>query len=139
MYSKLGRFASEEVVLSLVRSKCLPTLLYAVESCPMNIRDKRSLEFTVNRILMKLFRTGSMSVIEECQRFFGFLPTKLLLDIKIAKFLQKFLASENRICGLFYNQADRQLGDIRRAYQVSSDSTACKISSEMLYLTDFSV
>jgi hypothetical protein len=131
VYSKLGRFASEEVVLSLVRSKCLPTLLYAVESCSMNNRDKRSLEFTVNRIFMKIFRTGSMSVIEECQRSFGFLPTKLMIDIKVAKFLQKFLASENRICRLFCSQAGRQLGDIKRAYQLSSDSTACQISSEI--------
>ena len=55
IFGKIGRFASEEVVLSLLRAKCLPCLLYAVEACPLHSRDKHSLEFTVTRSLMKLF------------------------------------------------------------------------------------
>ena len=31
--SKVGRFAPEEVFLSLFRAKCIPILLYAVEAC----------------------------------------------------------------------------------------------------------
>jgi len=34
-------------VLSLLRAKCLPVLLYGVECCRMLTSDKRSLEFTV--------------------------------------------------------------------------------------------
>jgi len=34
-----GRLASEEVVLDLIRNKCLPVLLYGVEACPMLVRD----------------------------------------------------------------------------------------------------
>ena len=58
IFSKVGRFASEAVVLNLIRTKCLPVLLYGVESCPLVIRDKRSLEFTVICSLIKLFKTG---------------------------------------------------------------------------------
>jgi len=72
--------ASEEVIINLLRTKCLPTLLYAVESCPVNARDKQSLEFTANRVLMKLFCTGSVSVIQECQKHFNFLPIKQLMQ-----------------------------------------------------------
>ena len=50
VFSKVGRFTSEEVVLNLIRAKCLPVLLYGVESCPMMVRDKKSMEFTVNSI-----------------------------------------------------------------------------------------
>ena len=50
IFSKVGRFASEEVVLNLLRVKCLPVLLYCVEACPVLARDKHSFEFTaVNR------------------------------------------------------------------------------------------
>jgi hypothetical protein len=129
VFGKVGRFASEEVVLSLLRSKCLPTLLYAVESVPLNSRDKSSLDFTVNRVLMKLFRTGSITVIEECQKFFQLLPVKFLVDIKVVKFLQKFLASENRVCRLFKVQAGRQLNNFRYAYQVDQTSTASQITA----------
>jgi len=41
IFSKVGRFTSEVVVLNLIRAKCLPVLLYEVESCPMMVRDKK--------------------------------------------------------------------------------------------------
>jgi hypothetical protein len=34
IFGKVGRFASEEVILSLLRSKCVPCLLYSIEACP---------------------------------------------------------------------------------------------------------
>ena len=78
IFSKVGRFASEEVVLKLLRAKCLPVLLYGVESCLLLVLDKRSLDFTVTRSFMKLLRTGSAAVVDECQKFFRFLPPGLL-------------------------------------------------------------
>ena len=42
LYSKVARSASEEVVLSLLRAKCLPVLLYGTEACSLFSRDKRS-------------------------------------------------------------------------------------------------
>jgi len=35
----------------------LPCLIYAIEACPVNKTQEKSLEFTINRTLMKLFRT----------------------------------------------------------------------------------
>ena len=58
IFSKVGRFASEEVVINLIHVKCLPVLLYCTESCNLLVRDKRSLEFTVTRSRMKLFQTS---------------------------------------------------------------------------------
>ena len=37
-FCKNGRYASEEVVLNLLRTKCLPVLLYGVEACPLGNR-----------------------------------------------------------------------------------------------------
>ena len=71
IFSKVGRFTSEEVVLNLIRVKCLPVLLYGVESCPVMVRDKKSMEFTVTRSLVKSFKTGSAAVVSECQNFFS--------------------------------------------------------------------
>ena len=50
--SKVGRSASEETILALIRAKCLPILLYATEVCPMLARDRSSLKFTSTRILI---------------------------------------------------------------------------------------
>ena len=35
IFGKIGRTASEDVVLELIKSKCLPILLYGLEACPI--------------------------------------------------------------------------------------------------------
>jgi len=62
VYGKVGRAASEECVLALLQAECLPILLHGTESCPLLSRDWRSFESTVNRLFMKICRTGSISV-----------------------------------------------------------------------------
>jgi len=36
IFGKVGRVASEEVTLHLIKSKCIPVLLYGLEVCPLN-------------------------------------------------------------------------------------------------------
>ena len=103
--SKVGRCASEEVVLHLLKSKCLPVLLYGVESCPVLSRDKQSLEFTVTRCFIKLFRTHSPAVVKDCQIYFSFLPIVNQIDIRTVCFLEQFVDSENYVCSLFERRA----------------------------------
>jgi hypothetical protein len=120
LYSKVGRLASEEVVLSLLRCKCLPILFYATEACPLLLRTKNSLEFSITRIFMKLFCTGSPSIVKDCQRYFNFLPIKLQLVNRTANFLVKIIASQNNMCALFSTQASQQLTDIFAEFSVQS-------------------
>ena len=67
----MAELAAEEVILQLMSFKCMPCLLYALEACPVNKTHRRSLEFTLNRVLMKVFQTISLDVITECQHWFG--------------------------------------------------------------------
>ena len=53
------------------RHKCVPVLLYGLEVCPLNKADIQSLDFCVNRLLMKLFCTNNLSVIEACRHYFN--------------------------------------------------------------------
>jgi len=46
IFGKIGRSASEEVLFELIKSKCLPILLYGTDVCPMNSADRHSLQFT---------------------------------------------------------------------------------------------
>ena len=76
---KIGRTTSEEVVLELVKRKCLPILMYSTEACGLSIKDKRSLDFAVTRFLMKLFRRSSKLLIDECLVYFNFkLPSEFM-------------------------------------------------------------
>jgi len=49
IFGKIGRTASEEVVLELIKTKCLPILLYGLEVCPLSKTNLRSLDFSVTR------------------------------------------------------------------------------------------
>jgi len=64
--------ASEETILPLIKTKCVPMLLHGLEVCPLKQRDIRSLDFCVNRFLMKLFRTSDINVVEVCRDMFNF-------------------------------------------------------------------
>jgi len=49
IFVKVGRAASEEVVIELLVSKCIPVLMYGLEVCPLTKSQLQSLDFTVNR------------------------------------------------------------------------------------------
>ena len=57
IFDKVGRVASEEVLLELVKSKCMPILLYGLECFFLPKSDVQSLDFVVTRFLAKLFKT----------------------------------------------------------------------------------
>jgi len=51
IFGRIGRMASEEVILELIKTKCLPILLYGLEVCPLSKTNLRSLDFPINRFL----------------------------------------------------------------------------------------
>jgi len=86
IFCKIGRLASEEVTLQLVRTKCMPTVLYGLECFSVAKADIKSLCFAVTRFLMKLFRT---------RLFFDFLLPSEMLEIRRAEFNCKLMNCSN--------------------------------------------
>ena len=80
---------------------------------------------------MKLFRSGSVALVEDCQRFLSFLPVSYQVDVRTAKFLQKYKATENRICSLLGDEADRQLRNLCIIYKLPSGSSASNIINKI--------
>jgi len=87
IFGKIGRTASEDVILKLISSKCIPILLYGLESLSLFKYQLNSLDFTVNRFFMKLFRTTDMRNIATLQDMFGF----ALPSVRIARRTEKFV------------------------------------------------
>jgi len=50
IFGKVSRVASEKIILQLIKSKCLPILLYCLEVCPLTKNDLNSLDFVINRV-----------------------------------------------------------------------------------------
>jgi len=98
IFGKVGRIASEEVVLQLLNSKCIPVLLYGLEACPLLKSDLASVDFVIVRFLMKLFNTNNMDIINNCQQYFDVkLPSTLWSD-RVRRFEKKFAECDNIFC-----------------------------------------
>jgi len=69
---KVGGVASEEIILQLIKSKCLPILLYCLEICQLTKNDLNSLDFVINRFFTKLFKTFDINIVKTCQSLFSF-------------------------------------------------------------------
>ena len=89
IFGKVGRIAFEEIILHLVKTKCLPILLYGLECYLLNKALLNNLSILQSRFLMKMFRKVNMDVINECRFYFDFmLPSELLVKRK-SNFLRK--------------------------------------------------
>ena len=70
---------------------CLISVTAALEVCPLNRADMQSLDFCVNRLLVKLFCTNNLSTVQECRHYFNIaLPSELRK--RTEKFLRKLIA-----------------------------------------------
>jgi len=89
IFAKIGRLASEEVMVQLLKQKCLPILLYALDVC--NLDKKQCNHWTSHLIdfFMKLFKTSTMEIVNCCQSLLGCdLPSTLLKQC-----FEKFITS----------------------------------------------
>ena len=71
---------------------------YELDACPVNKTDLRSIDFTVDRAFMKLFKTGNIEIVRECQALFGFKLPSVLLNISSDKFIRLYDVSDNVVC-----------------------------------------
>jgi len=78
---KVLNIASKDVILQLTVSNCMHILLYGLDACPVNKTDLRSLDFTVDRVFMKLFKTG---------KFYGFKLSSVLENMRVNKFIRQY-------------------------------------------------
>ena len=96
IFGKIGRLASEEVTLHLLKTKRIPVLLYGLEALPLNKSQIASIDFVINRFFMKLFNTNNnIEIVKCCQQEFCFSLPSITLAHRTEKFLGKIRLCEN--------------------------------------------
>jgi hypothetical protein len=70
--SKLQGSASEETIFYLIRTKALPSLLYAAEGVRLQPSEISSIDFIVVRFAMKVLKTCNKDMVRDCLTHFGF-------------------------------------------------------------------
>ena len=96
--SKVLNVGSEELVLHLLKVKCLPILSYCLDVCELNKSTAASLDFCVSRFGFRIFKTGNRNIVRECLSFMGFSLPSELLPIRFRRLLDKFVSSSNLFC-----------------------------------------
>jgi hypothetical protein len=102
IFGKVGRIATDDIILKLLYCKCLPCLLYATDVIPLNTYCYRSLQFTFDRLLFKIFKTSSIDVINEIKLNFEIKSIKDIVQKRKLNFKTKVSGSNNVLCNLCY-------------------------------------
>ncbi len=105
VYSKVGCYASEEVVVKLIATKCLPVLVYGFDACPVKTTHKHTLDFIMARTFMRVFKTNSIAIVHECYLRFNFRKVSDVVARKKINFLRRFAESDNAVGNLFADTA----------------------------------
>jgi len=111
-FGKVLRVVTEDTVPHLISTKCMPILLYELDTCPLNVADKRSLDFVLTRLLMKLFKISFTDVIHECCVMFDVKSVSDLILNQKHNFLMKFVNCDNIVCGAVCIMARRELDSL---------------------------
>ena len=69
--------------------------MYGLEVCPLTKSKLQSLDFTVNRFFMKLFKTGSIEIVKQSQEYFDFEIPSALWTKRVSKFESKLTNTDN--------------------------------------------
>ena len=81
--------AHENVIIHLLQAKCVPILLYCLECVNPTASDLKSLDFVVNRFLMKLFKTSKIDVIDDIRNYFCVELPSETIGYRILKYSRK--------------------------------------------------
>ena len=78
IFGKIGRIASENVIVELINTKCMSVLLYGVEVCPLRKSHIESLQFAVNGCFMKYLTQTAKKLYMSAWMYSGVLSSVIL-------------------------------------------------------------
>ena len=98
--SQVGSSASEEVLVHLLKTKCLPILLYGMEATGLNGREASASDFALRRFVIKVFKSTNNVIIEGIYDFMGLEKPSLSARTRDDRFLCKFDILNNISCNI---------------------------------------
>jgi hypothetical protein len=96
--SKLLGRASEELILHILRVKCLPILLYGCEVSRYKRADLSAIDFTVVRFGMRIFRSGNRVNVIDWMGQMGLHLPSALIPSRGERFIRKLRGCCNALC-----------------------------------------
>ena len=76
----------------------LPILLYGTDVCPLNSADRHSLQFTINKIVYKVFGAVSEDLYIEISAHFGIESVENLVANRRYHFINRYGETDSYSC-----------------------------------------
>ena len=98
IFGKIVQSGSEELMFELIKSKCLPILLYGTDVYPINSADRHSLQFTVNKTVYKIFGAMSKDLYIEISAHVGIESVENFVVNRRNRFINRYGETDNYLC-----------------------------------------
>ena len=91
--ANVGSAASHDVMVQLLRSKCLPILLYGIEARNPANKVVNALDYVITCAFFKIFSYSNPKVITDCKLAFGFDKMSDIITTRRVWFLSGLIKS----------------------------------------------
>jgi hypothetical protein len=117
--SVLGHNRNEIMAVYLVKSYCLPALLYSCETWTLNSTDLQSVNVAWNNSFRKIFNSCWRESVKPLQFYCSELPVSFLIDQRRLLFYKRLLRSDNEIINRLFNIIGNDIRSVSSKYGVS--------------------
>ena len=103
MYSKISK-ANEFLITSLLKTFCVPVILYGLEAFSFNTSNLRALDTPLYNAMAKIFKSFDHNTLNWCMFYTDVLPLRLSYFKNKINFLSKMLETENSVIIYLFEQ-----------------------------------
>ena len=129
IFSKISR-ASETVIVSLLKSNCIPILMYGVEALDLKSSTLYSLDNPLRLAFGKIFKSYDKNILNSCLFYMNTLPLSLEYLIRRIRFLYKSRRVENTLLSKIHDVLGKnELLQIFRNSQLDPKSNSSVVKS----------
>ena len=89
---------SAEVLVHLIKVKCVPILLYGTEATGIITREASALDFSLRRFIIKIFKCSNSLILDNVYEFMSISKPSESVSKRTARFIAKFENSCNSFC-----------------------------------------
>ena len=124
--------SSENIILSLVKTYCLPGLFYGLEALDLNKSELTGLNTPIVRAFAKIFKTFNNDTLKWCMFYFDYLPAKFELLFRKFKFLLKMQKINNLCVEMLNLVITDEINDISNRFGFRSSDNLLAIRTHLL-------
>jgi len=89
-------------VIELLKTKCMPILLYGLDACPVSPRQLRSLNCVIVSCGRKIFNVNSSEIAAECLKMFGVSDLAEVVARRKDRCVKKYVLNGSVVCEMLF-------------------------------------